>query len=161
MGTDILYCDRNYGLGRDPLVYESSLLKQYKIQSLVNSVNPMVARLHFSPNLPSSISLKDDEGNTTTLFKAGPVSHSELVVNDKDGHLQRAQSSHKLVIKVHFGNDKNEFEAKIVDVTKVIDFKNSHLCGEMTKIGKLCRNKTKHESKKCHYHRVQSNRDKS
>jgi hypothetical protein len=153
MEKDVLYYDKTYGLGHNPTTYENILNKQHGILSSAWVINPMIVRVNFASNLPPLISLTDENGRTTTLNREGVVSDSELMVNDKDGYLLKSLVSPKSVILLHVANDYNDFEADIRKVNEALNFTESHLCGEITKKGSRCRNKTKHSSKKCHYHR--------
>jgi hypothetical protein len=149
---DYLYYDVDRTLGDDPGVYEHAFFACYKIPCKAIPVYPMIIRVSPPSNirLPNSITLKN--GNLEShIILEGRICDAELLLNSEDGSLLSTTDQSFF----HISHDFNDFAVNESVLQQTLCLRITAVCGAVTSKGISCKNKTKHRTEKCHFHRSQ------
>ena len=146
---DTLYYDIHGQFGEEPWKYEKAVREQYSLDCIASKVNPVIVRFHPSDNLPKVVTLCIDGISTSIVFE-GTILDCEFDLNDGDGVDVTCDSGK---VMFHLRDDIKDFLVAERLIAEKLHISLTISCGHATQRGQPCKNKTKHESKRCHYHR--------
>jgi hypothetical protein len=133
--------------------YSSAFNHQFKLNCLVGKVNPVCLRSHVGIVKDETLSLIWN--GETKILKRNRVVNIDLIVNNENGCDVPIKDKSKVelyIAPMNSSENPTKFfsqEEKLIG----INIRITQLCGEITARKIPCKNRTKHPSGKCHYHR--------
>jgi hypothetical protein len=143
--------------------YKRAFIEAYHAPCLTTQANSVLLRCHNGAIVSNTLELYLN--GEIRILKAQLVDNVDIIFNDLDGNDLFVKN--KSNVNVHVGDDDFEEDTKMVSnkISVSIDFITreetlqavniivTQVCGEATRRGTSCKNRTKHQSGKCHYHR--------